>query len=283
MKVRKCIIPIAGKGTRRLPITKTVSKEMLPIVNEPGVMLIVEECLKSGIEEIIFVVNEDNCELVKSFFSQNLELESFLESDSKKASLRRINEIISKMKFHYVIQNEKVRGSAGAVYAARDYIKDEYFAVAFGDDLFDSDEPIMKKLIEECEKNNCNVIGVREVEEKLKSYYHLIKYKKDNIMECFSKTLEEKKLSSNDMMIGRLVINSTVFDKILQSECHDGYEYYLPDVLVTLKEEIRTIKCTSNYYNIGNTLGYIKANISFGLKNENIKEDLLDFIKNVEN
>ena len=106
MTVKKCIIPIAGKGTRFLPITKTVSKEMLPIVNEPTILLLVKECFKSGIEEIIFVVGEHNYNLVKNFFSKNEELELFLGNDKKKELLNDVNEIINNMKFHYVFQDE---------------------------------------------------------------------------------------------------------------------------------------------------------------------------------
>ncbi len=280
MKVKKCIIPIAGKGTRRLPITKTVSKEMFPILNEPTILLLVKECLKSGIEEIIFVVNKDNYKLLKSFFSENKELEKFLEGNNKKELLSELNEIITKIKFRYVFQNENIRGTAGAIFASRRYIKNEYFAVLFGDDLYDSEEPVLSQVIKEAEKYNCSVIGVSEVEEELKNYYYLVKYKKDNILDYFVRNNNEKEQASNHKMLGRMVLNSTFFDKVLESQKHDDNEYFIPDVLELLNEEIRTLKCNGIYYNIGNILGFIKANIAYGLKNDKIKEDLLDFIKN---
>lgn len=279
MKVRKCIIPIAGKGTRRLPVTKTVSKEMLPILNEPTIMLLVKECLESGIEEIIFVVNKDNHIMIKDFFTKNNELEEFLNNSSKKELLNDLNKIIDNIKFHYVIQDENIRGTSGAIYAAREYIKDEYFGVIFGDDLVDSKTPYLKELIEECEKYNCNVIGVREVDEIHKNYYYVIKYKEDNIMESFAKTREEKELASNHMMLGRLVLNSTIFDKLLETQPHDDNEYFLPDALEVLNEEIRCVKCNGEYYNIGNIAGFIKANIAYGLKNDKIKVDIENFVK----
>lgn len=278
MKVRKCIIPIAGKGTRRLPITKTVSKEMLPILDKPTIMLLVEECVKSGIEEIIFVVNKNNYGLIKDFFTDNLELNEFLSS-GKKELLSDLRDIINKVKFHYVYQDENVRGTSGAIYAAREFIKDEYFGVIFGDDLVDSDVPYLKDLITECDNYNCNVIGVREVEEKYKNYYYVIKYKESNIMETFAKNSEDKIIASNHMMLGRMILNSTIFNVLLKTECHSGNEYYLPDALIMLNEEIRCVKCNNDYYNIGNALGFIKANIAYGLKNDKIRRELLDFMK----
>lgn len=280
MKVTKCVIPIAGKGTRRLPITKTISKEMFPILNEPTILLQVKECLKSGIDEIIFVVNKDNYDLIKSFFSENKELEEFLEGSSKKELLSELKEIITKIKFHYVFQDENIRGTAGAIYAAREFIKDEYFGVLFGDDLYDSEVPVLKQVIDEVEKYNCSIIGVSEVEEELKNYYYLVKYKEDNILDYFARTKEEKENASNHKMLGRMVLYSSFIDKVLESKKYDDNEYFIPDVLELLNEEIRTAKCNGIYYNIGNLLGFIKANIAYGLKNDTIKEDLLDFIKN---
>ena len=163
MNIKKCIIPLAGKGTRRLPITKTISKEMLPVLNKPTIMLLVEECLQSGIEEIIFVVNKENYGLIKDFFTDKLELKEFLKNKSKKDLLMDVDYIISKVKFHYVYQDENIRGTSGAIYAARGYINDEYFAVMFGDDLIDSKKPFLNELIKEAQKHNCNVLGVREV------------------------------------------------------------------------------------------------------------------------
>lgn len=279
MKIKKCIIPIAGRGTRRLPITKTVSKEMLPVLNKPNIMLLVEECLLSGIEEIIFVVNKRNYHLIQDFFTQNFELKEFLKNSSQRDLLNDLDNIIKNVKFNFVYQDENIRGTAGAIYAARSLIENEFFAVMFGDDLIDSKEPFLKELMIECEKHWCNVIGVKEVEEHHKHYYYLIKYKDNNIMESFAKTNEDKVIASNHMMIGRMVLNSTILDKILDTQCHDENEYYLPDVLEILNEDIRTVKCTKNYYNIGNILGYLKANIAYGLKNDKIRDELLNFMR----
>lgn len=281
MTVKKCIIPIAGKGTRFLPITKTISKEMLPIVNEPTILLLVKECFYSGIEEIIFVVGEHNHNLVKNFFSKNEELEAFLGNDKKKELLNDVNEILSKMKFHYVFQDENIRGTAGALYAAKDYINDEYFGVMFGDDLIDSEVPVLKQLIQEHELYNCNVIGVGEVPEELIPNYGIVKYIKDNIVCEFVEKPRIEDAPSNHALQGRLVLSSTILNNVLNSEKHDNNEYYIPEVLMNSNEELRAKKYDGKYYDIGSHLGYIKANIAYGLKKDKIKEDLLDFIKNI--
>ena len=283
MKITKCIIPIAGKGTRFLPITKTVSKEMLPIVNEPTILLQVKECYKSGINEIIFVVGEHNYNLIKSFFSPNKDLEEFLKNDKKKELLNDINEIIENVKFHYVFQDENIRGTAGALYSAREYInQDEYFGVIFGDDLFDYDTPCLKQLIIECEKNNCNVAGTGEVKKELIPNYGIVKYKNDNIVETIVEKPKLEDAPSNEAIQGRYILHGTFFDKVLTSEKHDNNEYFLPEVLFNLNEEVRAVKLDGTYYDIGSHVGYIKANIVFGLKKDNIKDELKDFMKEVQ-
>jgi len=279
MKIKKCIIPIAGKGTRRLPITKSVSKEMLPILNEPTIMLLVKECLLSGIKEIVFVVNEDNYKMIEEFFTRNIELENFLKENNKLDILNDLNEIIDKIKFNYIIQDENIRGTSGAIYAAKKFIENnEYFSVIFGDDLIDSEEPYLKTLINEHEKYNCNVIGVKEIEEKYKNYYYKIKYKQDNVMDKFVGS-NELIDSSNHMMLGRLILHGTILDKLITCKCHDNNEYFISDALISLNEEIRCVLCDGIYYNTGNLLEHLKANIAYGLKDDKIKEELLNYIK----
>lgn len=282
MKIKKCIIPIAGKGTRFLPITKTVSKEMLPIINEPTILLLAKECLLSGIEEIIFVVGNHNYELVKNFFSENSELNEFLKNDSKKELLNDINEIISKIMIHYVFQDENIRGTAGALYAAKDlFEEDEYFGVMFGDDLFYSNYPALKQLIDEAEKNYCNVAGVGEVEKELIPNYGIIKFSHDNIVDGIVEKPAIEESPSNLAIRGRYVLHSTFFANVLKNEKHNNNEYFLPDVLLSLNEEIRAVNIKGDYFDIGSHLGFIEANVFYGLKDNKINEELKKFISKV--
>ena len=282
MKIKKCIIPIAGKGTRFLPITKTVSKEMLPIINDPTILLLAKECLLSGIEEIIFVVGNHNYELVKNFFSENVELNEFLKNDSKKELLNDINEIISKIKIHYVFQDENIRGTAGALYAAKDlFEEDEYFGVMFGDDLFYSDYPALKQLIDEAEENHCNVAGVGEVEKELIPNYGIIRFSHDNVVDGIVEKPAIEEAPSNLAIRGRYILHSTFFANVLKNEKHNNNEYFLPDVLMSLNEPIRAVNIKGNYFDIGSHSGFIEANVFYGLKDNKINEELKKFISKV--
>ena len=275
MKVKKCIIPIAGRGTRFLPITKTVSKEMLPIINEPTILLLVKECYKSGIEEIIFVVSEYNHHLVKNFFSRNIELDEFLGNDEKKkALLNDVYEIVDNMKFHYVFQDEEKRGTAGAIYAAKDYIKDEFFGIMYGDDLIDAEVPALKQLMDMHEKYHCNVVGVGVVKEELIPNYGIVKYKTDNIVEELVEKPSIEDAPSNHAIQGRFILSSEVFDKFNEIVKHENNEYYIPDLLMKLDDDIRSVEYVGDYYDIGSHAGYVLANLMYGMKNEKIKNEI---------
>lgn len=282
MKIRQCIIPVAGRGTRFLPVTKSISKEMLPIVNNPTILLLVKECYESGIEEIIFVVGKHNYDLIKNFFTPNQSLEEFLGNDTKKESLNVLNNLIANMQFHYVFQDENIRGTAGAIYSARDYIKDEYFGVLFGDDIIDANPPALAQLITEYHNHNCNVMGVHSVPFEKTPNYGVVKYLKDNIVESIIEKPKLEESPSNHIFTGRLILHSTVFDKILNCEKHNNNEYHIVEAMMQMHEEIRTVEYSGDYYDIGSHLGYVKANIAYGLKQENVKEELIEFMKGIK-
>lgn len=283
MSIKKCIIPVAGRGTRFLPATKSVSKEMLPILSKPTILLLVQECYRSGIQEIIFVVGKHNYHLLQNFFTNNQELNEFLGNDPKRELLNELEEIIANVKFQYVYQDENIRGTAGAIYAARNFIDNEYFGVMYGDDLIKANQPVLKQLILEHEKNNCNVIGVGEVPFAKVSNYGVVAYKEDNIVSGIIEKPKLEEAPSNHVLQGRLILNSTIFDKILTSPKHNNNEYYLPEALMSLNEEVRAVKYQGNYYDIGNKLGYLKANIAYGLEDNTINQELKEYLKGIIN
>ena len=275
MKINKCVITIAGMGTRMLPITKTVTKEMLPIVDVPTIFLQVKEAYLSGIKEIIFVVSRKNVKLIKSFFTHDYKLIKEIKDNKEKLNLlNEVNEIINNMKFNYVIQKEK--GTYGALWSARKYLINETFALMYGDDLIDSNTPVLKQLIEEHERTNDLVVGAKTYDYDKLPKFGVIEYKEENILENISyKPNNPKKY---DIIQGRFILNSNIFKLKNQLEYHGG-ELQLPTSLLLLKENIRVLLYEGTYFNIGSKLGYLKANIYYGFKRKDIKEELENFIE----
>lgn len=263
--IKKCVIPIAGKGTRLLPITKVISKEMMPILNVPTIYLQVKEAYLSGIREIIFVVNKNNYELIKKFFTLDYELNEFLENDNKLEFISELNEIIDNTIFHYVFQDENLRGSAGAVYAAKEYLdENEFFGVIFGDDLIISDKPPLKDLIDINEKYNTQVMGINEVGEDKLFITSMCKYDNDNNLEDFIPYNNES--SFKETLCGRLIINENVLKNIDDIRKDHKKEGALHRLMMTSHDKIKVCKINGNYFDIGSVKGYLNANIEFGKK-----------------
>ena len=210
MKIKKCIITAAGYGTRMLPITKTISKEMLTIVDVPAIFHQVKEAYLSGIKEIIFIVRKENKLLLKNFFTKNNKLEEIIKNNPEKQKLlTELNEIINNIKFHYILQKEK--GSYGAIYSARKLLKNEYFAVTFCDDIVDSEIPLLKQLITEHERTNNMVIACKTYMYDEIPNVKVIKYKTENIIDTL-KRKENLKSKEADMVHGRFIIHTKIFE-----------------------------------------------------------------------
>ena len=161
MKIDEAVIILGGMGTRLLPLTKTVSKEMLPIYDVPAILLLVEEVYKSGIKKIIFVVTRHNKKLIENFFSKDVYYDNFLkDKPDKQKLLSRVNELINNMEFKYVYQN--IKGTFGALYSCRKFIKNDNFILMYGDDLIDSNTPVTKTLINEFKKKPIMYVTIKE-------------------------------------------------------------------------------------------------------------------------
>lgn len=279
MKIKKCVIVIAGFGTRMLPITKSVSKEMLPIVDIPSIFLQVKEAYLSGIREIIFVVSKRNIKLIKNFFSNDLILMNEIKDNKDKLNLvSDINEIISKMKFTYVIQKE--RGTYGALYSARKYLKNEVFALMYGDDLMVNETPVLKQLIDEYKRTNDMVVVARSMSNEDLPKFGIIKYKNnDNILDniCY----KSNNNPSNDIIYGRFILKSDIFN-VKNKLVYHNKELQLPTALLHFKDKVRVLKYDGMYFNIGNKLDYLKANIYFSLQRQDMHDEIINYIKSIE-
>lgn len=275
--VKKCIIPLGGLGTRFLPITKAVSKTMLAIVDKPVIHYLVKEAMDSGIEEFLLIINKKDDEIVE-YFKEN----DFLKSKDKLNYLDETYEIINNVKISFVYEDEP-KGSAHAIYLAKEFVKDDHFALMFGDDLFDMEDPVLKRLVNLHNETNSNVIAVREVPMEKISSYGCVRKDGNKVIQIVEKPKIED-APSNLAVVGRYILSSNIFKEIEDLEPGVNNEYQITDAIKKLiaKESMHLVEVKENYYDIGSKIGYIKANIAFALKKEDLKQDIIDFIKTYE-
>lgn len=281
MKIRKLIIPVAGMGTRFLPITKTIPKEMLPIVDKPTIQILLEEAKEAGIEEVLFITNSRK-ESVLNYFKEDKELEEFLIEHSKISELNEINNICNSINIK-TVEQKKPLGSGDAVYQGKEFVGNEPFAVMYGDDLIKGG-CALKELIEVYDKYDCNVIGVQEVPHDLTCNYGIISLQDENTLQI--RGLVEKPnpedAPSNLAGLGRYILKPEIFDELEKIKPHKNGEYLLTDAITSLmgRQAFYAAKFEGTYYDIGNKLGYLKANIAYAIDTE-IKEDLKEFMNNI--
>lgn len=279
-KVKKCIIPVAGMGTRFLPATKATPKEMLPIIDKPTLQYIVEEAVASGIEEILFITSPYK-NSVMDHFDKNFELESRLKESGKLDKLHMIENVSSLAKFYYMRQGEPM-GSGHAINLAKSFVGDEPFAVMYGDDLMKSEVPVLKQLIDIYEEKDCNVIGVQEVDPSIVYKYGIIEYadEEGKIKDIIEKPSVDE-APSNHAGLGRYIVKPEIFDELENLKRGAGNEYQFTDGMKALmkKQEFYACKFNGKYFDIGNQFGYIKANIEFALDRDDIKEDLSNYLE----
>ena len=235
-KVRKAVIPVAGMGTRFLPATKSVPKEMLPIVDKPTLQYIIEEVVESGIEEIL-LISSPYKKAIEDHFDRSYELESRLTASSKIEQVEKIKKIAGLAKIFYIRQGEPM-GSAHAIRLAKSFVGDEPFAILYGDDLmhYEKGNPVLKQLIDLHYQTNGNIIGVQEVAPSLVSKYGIIEF--EDVTNGKIKTIIEKpsveEAPSNIAGLGRYIINSTIFDIIDELQPGKGNEYQFTDAMKIL-------------------------------------------------
>jgi len=281
--VRKAVIPVAGHGTRFLPITKSIPKEMLPIVDKPNLQYIVEEAINSGIEEILIVSCHEKPE-IEEYFTEKPELEEVLENAGKLDLLKLLKDLNYDITIDFAYE-DTFSGNGMAIKMAKDFVDGEPFAVMFGDDLMMYDDvPVLKQLIDIHDEYGCNVVAAVEVEPKDVSSYGIMKLKEGtNIIETFVEKPKVGEAPSNYAGVGRYILNPEVFDELDNQEAGSNGEYQLTLTFEPLMkyQEIRACAFEGTYYNIGSKLGYLKANVDYALKREDLKE-FKTFLENKE-
>lgn len=284
-KVKKAVIPAAGLGTRFLPATKAQPKEMLPIVDKPTLQYIIEEAVESGIEEILIITGR-NKKSIEDHFDKSVELELELQQKGKKELLEIVQKISNMINIHYIRQKEP-KGLGDAIYCARHFIGDEPFAVMLGDDIVDNNIPCLKQLIDAYDEYRTTILGVQKVDIKDTNKYGIIsaKYIEDRVYKV--KDLVEKPESSNApsniAILGRYIITPEIFDILQNLPPGKGGEVQLTDALKLLskKEAMYAYNFEGRRYDVGDKLGFLEATVDYALKRDDIKDDFLNYLKQV--
>lgn len=282
-QIKKAIIPAAGLGTRFLPATKAMPKEMLPILDKPTIQYIVEEASRAGIEDIIIVTGKHK-RAIEDHFDNQKELEMVLEDKGKTELLEKVQYSTELANIFYVRQKEQ-KGLGHAIYSARQFIGDEPFAVLLGDDIVESDTPAIKQLMEVYEETGNSVIGVQEVPESETHRYGIIdplsKKERRYEVQKFVEKPEQGTAPSNLAIMGRYVLTPEIFDYLKTQKKGAGNEIQLTDAIERMNSEhqVFAYDFIGNRYDVGEKLGFVKTTIEYALKDESMKDKLKQFIK----
>jgi UTP--glucose-1-phosphate uridylyltransferase len=283
LKVRKAIIPAAGLGTRFLPATKAMPKEMLPIVDKPTIQYIVEEAIESGIEDIIIVTGKGK-RAIEDHFDNSFELEQNLFEKGKFELLNEVQKSSKMVDIHYIRQKE-AKGLGHAIWCARKFIGDEPFAVLLGDDIVQSEKPCLQQMIEQYDRYKSSIIGVQSVPEDEVSRYGIVDGKEINNRLYSVKSLVEKpskeEAPSNIAIMGRYILSPKIFEILYAQKPGAGGEIQLTDAIAELNriEAVYAYDFEGVRYDVGEKLGFIKTTLEFALQRQDLKEQLMGYLR----
>lgn len=285
MKVRKAIIPAAGFGTRVLPATKSMPKEMFPIVDKPTIQYIVEEAVASGITDILIITNRGKG-VIEDHFDYSPELEANLKNSGKDDFLKQVHEIANLADITFIRQKE-MKGLGHAVLKARAFVGDEPFAVLFGDGVIDCEgTPAIKQLIDAYGEFGEGVLGVKKVpENEIHKYGSLkVEHIHDNVFKCtdmVEKPQTKEEVLSLYSITDRVVLPPGIFDILERTKPGAGGEIQLTDAMkeIAVTEGMTAVEMNGNRFDMGNKFGVLKANIDVGLKHPETKDQLKAYIK----
>ncbi|MGI6587852.1 MAG: UTP--glucose-1-phosphate uridylyltransferase GalU [Peptococcia bacterium] len=285
MKIRKAIIPAAGLGTRFLPATKAQPKEMLPIVDKPTLQYIIEEAVASGIEEILIITGR-NKKSIEDHFDKSVELELELEAKGKAELLAEVRKISEMANIYYIRQKEP-RGLGHAIYCAQSFISNEPFAVLLGDDIVYAQKPCLQQMLEIHQQYQTTILGVQEVAPEDVNKYGIIEGKKIGERVYQVKDLVEKPVRevapSNVAILGRYIINPTIFTLLEHTRPGAGGEIQLTDALKELakQETMYAYNFEGRRYDVGAKQGFLEATVEFALRRADLREDFLSYLEEI--
>ncbi|MCC5909734.1 MAG: UTP--glucose-1-phosphate uridylyltransferase GalU [Clostridiaceae bacterium] len=286
MKVRKAVIPAAGLGTRFLPATKAQPKEMLPIVDKPTLQIVIEEAVKSGIQEILIITGRNKTS-IENHFDKNVELELELERKGNAELLKVVREITDLVDIHYIRQKE-AKGLGHAIYCAKTFVGNEPFAVMLGDDIvYSEDTPCLKQMMDVYDEHQTSVLGVQTVKDEDVCKYGIVDGDRVSDRVYTVKNLVEKpavdEAPSNVAILGRYIINPGIFDILSETKPGKGGEIQLTDALkeLALKEDMYAYDFEGRRYDVGDKQGFLEATVEFALRREDLREEFLQYLSKI--
>lgn len=284
--IKKAVLPVAGIGTRFLPASKATPKEMLPIIDKPLVQYAVEEAIEIGIEEIIFITNDEK-HSIKKHFENNQKLEQKLLRKNKEEFVEKLNpKIFKDIKFHYVIQEEQ-NGLGDAVLKAESLINGEAFALLLPDDLFFSKKSCLSQLSSIFLNTNASTIAVNKIDKNNIHKYGVIKPGKEKNEAILIDDIIEKPLvedaPSDIAVCGRYIFTSTIFDHLKKIELDKSGEIQLTDAIKSLlsEEQVYAKIYEGEKFDCGSKMGFVHATIALALRDESISQDINKIIKEI--
>lgn len=285
MKIKKAIIPAAGLGTRFLPATKSIPKEMLPIVDKPTIQYIVEEVIGSGIEDVLIITGR-NKGSIEEHFDRAVELEDNLQQTNKEELLEEIRKISQMINIHTVRQKNPL-GLGHAVYCAKSFVGNEPFAVLLGDDIVDSQKPCLKQMMEMYEEYNSTILGVQQVALKDVSKYGIVSGQKINdrvysVSDLVEKP-DEENAPSDIAILGRYIITPKIFEILENTGRGVGGEIQLTDGLKKLceTEKVYAYIFEGRRYDVGSKIGFLEATVDFALKRDDLRDSFRSYLKGI--
>jgi len=283
MRVRKAVIPAAGLGTRFLPATKSLPKEMIPVFDKPAIQYIIEEIVGSGIRDILIITGRGK-RAIEDHFDKSFELNEVLKEKGDQASLEALERIEEMADIHYLRQKEAL-GTGHAILKARDHIANEPFAVLYGDDLVISKVPCIKQLMDLYDKYSCTMLAVQEVPKDKVSSYGIIDGKNVNNEAYLVQELVEKpepqEAPSNLAFLGRCILDPAIFDILENTPPAKGSkEIQLTDAIQELARHkaVYARKIMGDWHTVGDPLSHLKTTIEFALQSKKIGAELQDYI-----
>lgn len=286
-QITKAVFPVAGFGSRFLPATKATPKEMMPVVDKPLIQYAVEEAVAAGITDMVFITGR-NKRTIEDHFDTAYEVEAELAARGKTELLRAVQDVIPKhVNCIYIRQSEPL-GLGHAVLCAQPVVQDEPFAVILADDLIDAEPPVIKQMVNVFTTHQCSVLGVQEVPRAQTGHYGIVSTTNlvpdvEQVHGIVEKPRPEE-APSNLAVVGRYILTPRIFNHLAQIQAGAGGEIQLTDGIAALLREERLLayRFSGTRYDCGSKLGYLKAQVAFGLKHADMQEEFAAYLANLK-